>query len=80
MSFTLVGSSVYTQKIKWWVNIGIIVVGIFWIYMSYLEHIDPIGNASVRDTREWWILGVIAILAGVYWIIQRVVAKTVNEH
>ncbi len=49
LSLALWGSSSYTREIKWWMNISIIGVGIFWIFMAYLERIDPIGNASVRE-------------------------------
>jgi apolipoprotein N-acyltransferase len=67
LSLILIGCSFYTLKIKWWVNIGIIVIGIYWIYASYVEYIDPIGNAGAR---EWWLQGVIAILVGIYGLIQ----------
>lgn len=72
LSLILIGCSSYTLKIKWWVYVGIIVVGIYWIYASYLEHIDPIGNAGVR---EWWIQGVLAILVGIYGLIQGALAR-----
>ncbi len=76
LTLVLFGSSSSTQKIKWWVNVGIIIVGLFWIDMSYLEHIDPIGNASVRD---WWTLGVLAILVGIYWLVQRALAHSIHD-
>jgi hypothetical protein len=72
LSLVLIGSSSYTYEIKWWVNIAIIVLGIFWISMSYLEQNDPIGVAGVT---EWWILGVTSILVGIYWLVQKTVAR-----
>lgn len=71
LSLALVGSSSYPVKIKWWANIGIMIMGIYWIGASYLEYIDPIGNANVR---LWWILGVSSILVGIYLLVQRVAA------
>ncbi len=67
ISFVFTGSSSSNLKIKWWVNIGVLIVGLFLIGMSYLEHVDPIG---VADVEELWIVGVIAILVGTYWLVQ----------
>ena len=61
-----------TLKIKWWVNIGVLIVGPFLIWMSYLEHLDPIGVSSIE---KLWVVGIIATLIGIYWLIQRVFAR-----
>ena len=76
LSFALIGSDLYSKEIKWWAKIGVIVVGIFWVGLSYLEHVDPVGAVEVR---EWWILGVIAILVGVYWLLQSALAKFYHD-
>ncbi len=65
-----------TVEIKWWINISVFVMGIFWITASYSEYIDPIGNASIR---EWWILGVIDVIVGIYWLIQRALAIFIHN-
>ena len=72
LSFVWVGVASYAGEIKWWVNIGVMIVGVFWLGMSYLERNNPIGITGVR---EWWILGLIAILVGTYWLAQRVLAR-----
>jgi hypothetical protein len=72
LSIVLLGCGSYTLEIKWWVNIGVIIVGIIWIGLSYLEHIDPIG---IEDVKEWWIGGTIAILVGIYWLSQRTLTR-----
>lgn len=71
LSLTLIASVFHTSEIKWWVNIAVIVIGIFLIGMSYLERTDPIG---VMDVKEWWLFGIIAILVRIYWLVQRVLA------
>lgn len=74
ISLFLILATQYKGKIKMWVNIGIIATGLLWTYLSYLEHIDPVekGNESVQ---EWWQVGVIVILVGVFWLSQRVVER-----
>ena len=72
MSFVFIGSSSSTLKIKWWVNIVVLIVGPFLIWMSYLEHLDPIGVSSIE---KLWVVGIIATLIGIYWLIQRVFAR-----
>lgn len=67
-SLMLAGCTVHIQKIKLWANLGWIAAGAYFIYMSYMERLRPLGMATWAA--DWWIAGVLLILVGVLWLVQ----------
>ncbi len=61
-----------TQKVKLWVNISVIAMGIFYIVMWYSDYLNPSGTP---DVKHWWIYGLSLTFTGIYWLLQRALAS-----
>jgi hypothetical protein len=69
LSFFLGISSFSSRKIKPIYCIGMIAIGILWIWMSYIENVDPMGISHVT---EYWIGGLIIILSALILLARNI--------